>query len=661
MCYVWRQYACFQGSLCLLRFDVQFVGLPCDEFKKKMKLRKRTNYMKKIGFIILMLAFIVFTGCNQDDINQLRKDLDEQAARLLVLEAWQEQLNANITTLQNLINAQQQGKSIVSVTPTEEGYIIKLSDGTELVIRHGDSGNSGTVTVPVFGVRDSSDGNYYWTVNGSLLRDDQSNAVRANGDKGDAGDKGDQGDKGDPGDQGQQGDKGEQGDKGDKGEQGIAPQIRINAATNEWEVSIDGGRSWQSTGVKATGAKGDKGDKGDAGNGGTGGDGVFAEEDAVVIGTGQVTFTLADGRTFSLPLYRELGLTFDDVPTITRIKQKLEVGFTINGTLPAGLKVYAAGNAGWDATAELTNVNQGKGVLHLIAPAQCGKSQVLLFLSDGAGQTWTYGLTVHSAPVEMVRVDGGSLRIIGNVGEGWSVSTYFLSRTEVTNQQYCDFLNSMSPVPVSATAPAVSTDGKKWFGTDAQIEYNNGCWQPKEVIVVGDNQFVSLAHYPMIQVSWYGAKAYCEWAGGSLPTEAQWEYAARGSEKNTTGYGARYAGSNVVGDVAWNGNNCASAGSCGLNGNEGSHPVGKKLGNYLELYDMSGNVREWCSDFAYNQSPYPSGSRVDPQGVTTGAYHILRGGSWNSVVDFCGVSLAVRDLLWPNNISNDIGFRLAVQ
>lgn len=606
--------------------------------------------MRKIGILVLVM-FCICSGCDQEDTDALRRDMDEYSNRLTVLEARLVQVNLNITALQNLINAQQHGKAIQSVTSLAEGYIIKLSDGTELTIRHGakgDAGEAGAVVVPVFGVRDSSDGNTYWTVDGKLLRNENGNAVRVNG----GGGQGDKGDKGETGDKG---------DKGDKGDPGITPQLRINSTSNEWEVSIDGGRSWQSTGVRATGAKGDKGEPGN---------GVFAAEDGVVVGADKVTFKLADGSTFSLPLYRELSLTFDPGSSyVTGIGQRLDIGFTVTGTMPANLKVYAAGNAGWDASAEFTNGAERNGVLHLVAPALPGKAEVLVFLSDGVGQTWPYSLSVTATayPVETILVAGGSLSTVANLGGNWKVSTFLLGRTEVTNRQYCDFLNAMSPIPVSADDNAVKTDGNKWFVSDARIIYTNGSWQPKTAQVEGSAGMVSLADYPMTYVSWYGAKAYCEWAGGSLPTEAQWEYAARGGEGNlpqngntsSTGYNEMYAGSNVVDEVAWHSGNCASAGSSKLDGNDGTHPVASKAANYLGFYDMSGNAREWCSDYAYNRSPYPAGSQLDPQGVDHGDYHILRGGSWSAHASRCMMTKEVRDLLWPNTCDSDVGFRVA--
>lgn len=250
----------------------------------------------------------------------------------------------------------------------------------------------------------------------------------------------------------------------------------------------------------------------------------------------------------------------------------------------------------------------------------------------------------------MIRVGGGSLRIIGSIGNGWSVSSYLLSRTEVTSQQYCDFLNSMSPIPESPDVAAVKTNGYRWFSNDSKIQYNNDRWQPKTGAVVGATGWVSYADYPMINVSWYGAKAWCDWAGGCLPTEAEWEYAARGGEGNTMGYNMVYAGSNAVEEVAWYRSNSADVSAVGL-----------KLRNYLRLYDMSGNAQEWCNDWWVQDAKYPSnglnGTRVDPQGAGTTSYKVVRGGSWNDLADFCRVGH--RHSHWPDILDPALGFRLA--
>lgn len=127
-----------------------------------------------------------------------------------------------------------------------------------------------------------------------------------------------------------------------------------------------------------------------------------------------------------------------------------------------------------------------------------------------------------------------------------------------------------------------------------------------------------------------------------LPTEAEWEFAARGG---IYGQGCQFAGSNVVEDVAW----------CTLNSENTSHPIGLKQPNELGLYDMSGNVWEWCQDWF---AEYSEVAKTNPVGPSSGVLRVLRGGSWLSTIRSCRVSN--RHYCAPNDRDNNIGIRLAL-
>jgi formylglycine-generating enzyme required for sulfatase activity len=125
-----------------------------------------------------------------------------------------------------------------------------------------------------------------------------------------------------------------------------------------------------------------------------------------------------------------------------------------------------------------------------------------------------------------------------------------------------------------------------------------------------------------------------------LPTEAEWEYAARGGNKSN---GYKYSGGNILVHVAW----------CNDNSNSKAHTVGTRRANELGIYDMSGNVLEWCSDW---YGSYSSGSQTNPTGPSSGSIRVLRGGSWSSSARYCRVSNRYCD--GPDSRNSNYGFRL---
>ncbi len=153
--------------------------------------------------------------------------------------------------------------------------------------------------------------------------------------------------------------------------------------------------------------------------------------------------------------------------------------------------------------------------------------------------------------------------------------------------------------------------------------------------------------YPMYYVSWDEAMEFCRLLSNktgltyTLPTEAQWEYAARGGNKNE---GAKYAGSNIIDAVAW----------CTDNSRSSAHIVGSKRANALGIYDMSGNVWEWCKDWYANS--YVSYYTNNPTGPSSGSYRVIRGGGWSSNNPSCRV--ADRDNRSFGYRGSNLGFRV---
>ena len=188
----------------------------------------------------------------------------------------------------------------------------------------------------------------------------------------------------------------------------------------------------------------------------------------------------------------------------------------------------------------------------------------------------------------------------------------------------------------------------------AETEVTQGLWRAVMGTEEGWTQGYGYGtNYPAYYVSYAEAKDFCNKLneltdnkyGFRLPTEAEWEYAARGANKSN---GYTYSGSNTPDNVAW----------YSVNNNSKTHVVKTKAANELGIYDMSGNVWEWCSDW-YGSSYYGvSGNQHNPKGPSTGDDRVLRGGGWNTYAEYCRV--ASRNYLNPYFSIFNIGFRLAV-
>ena len=220
--------------------------------------------------------------------------------------------------------------------------------------------------------------------------------------------------------------------------------------------------------------------------------------------------------------------------------------------------------------------------------------------------------TVKGVSFKMIAVKGGTFQMGIDDGYEWekpvhqvTLSDYYIGETEVTQELW----------------NAVMGSNPSKFTGNMQRPVEMVSWNDCQTFISKLNQLTGETF--------------------RLPTEAQWEYAARGGNKSK---GYTYSGSNAIDDVAWYNDNSDRM----------THPVKTKAPNELGIYDMSGNVWEWCSDW---YGSYSSAAQTDPAGPSTGSGRVDRGGSWNYYAARCRV--ANRSSCTPEFSDGDLGLRRA--
>jgi formylglycine-generating enzyme required for sulfatase activity len=232
----------------------------------------------------------------------------------------------------------------------------------------------------------------------------------------------------------------------------------------------------------------------------------------------------------------------------------------------------------------------------------------------------------------MMAVPGGTFN---NGTANMTVSSFRMSQHEITGEQYAVVMGVADP---SYFASVTNNPVERITWYDAVEFCNTLSTRENLTPVYTITNRTPVTGYPItsatVSVSDWSANGY------RLPTEAEWQFAARGGNSSN---GYTYAGSHTIGDVAWYTSNSGST----------THTVGGKTANELGLYDMSGNVWEWCWDWYGN---YPTTAQTDYRGAATGAARVIRGGSWHIDAAYCAV--ADRDYYFPGDQSNALGFRV---
>ena len=315
------------------------------------------------------------------------------------------------------------------------------------------------------------------------------------------------------------------------------------------------------------------------------------------------------------------------------------------GTSPSFFRNILVGNhtvelraAGYTSKQERVNIEEGKTAM--LSGALERQQSTAVSASSSPSSASSSGaavetITVKGVSFNMVRVDGGTFTMGATSERGSDADSNEKPAHQVTLSTY----------------------------SIGETEVTQALWQA----VMGFNpSYHKGDNLPVEQVSWEDCQTFIQKLNQQtgrrfrLPTEAEWEYAARGGNKSR---GYKYSGSNNLDDVAWYWENSGDKRLSDnwepdkiTKNNCRTHDVKTKQANELGLYDMSGNVYEWCQDWEAN---YGSGSQTDPKGPSSGSYRVDRGGSWSGFFVFCRVS--IRDSHSPGSANNSLGFRLALQ
>lgn len=257
---------------------------------------------------------------------------------------------------------------------------------------------------------------------------------------------------------------------------------------------------------------------------------------------------------------------------------------------------------------------------NLVFKVTAGGGEIFTVNKVTAG--WGEIFTVNGVSFEMVKVEGGTFTM-GATSEQGSDANYNEKPTHLVTLS--DYYIGKYEVTQELWQAVMGNNPSSFKGNTKPVE--NVSWDNCQSFISKLNSLLS---------SQLGGKRF------ALPTEAQWEYAARGGKKSL---GYKYSGSNTIDNVAWYYDNSGFT----------THTVGTKSPNELGLYDMSGNVYEWCQD-RYDR--YSSSSQTNPVGPSSGSNRVQRGGSWFIDASYCRVS--DRSYSAPSIRDGSLGFRVVL-
>ncbi|MBI4727614.1 SUMF1/EgtB/PvdO family nonheme iron enzyme [candidate division TA06 bacterium] len=371
-----------------------------------------------------------------------------------------------------------------------------------------------------------------------------------------------------------------------------------------------------------------------------------------------VDFIVSDGKTGGT-VYSNVAITVSDSssnnPPLLNMSVNPQYG---NAPLTASVGYNVSDP---DGDMAVTYISYGEGKTDTLTQQSgskthvynnTGQYKVKITSSDGRGGIARDSVFVNvsqssSIAIEWISIPAGNFKMGSLPGDPYAqtdelpqhtvyLDAFQISKYEITNGQYKVFLDAGG----YSNSAYWTADGWNWRTT-------NSITEPYWWSTGNYNSGTAFPNHPVMGVSWYEAYAFCNWAGGSLPTEAQWEKAARGTDStNYWPWGS-----------AWDASKCNSYENVSPDTFTYSSPVGFFSAGQSPygVYDMAGNVLEWVNDW-YQSDYYSVSPASNPTGPTTGTYRVLRGGSFYVSDGNCRV--AYRTVYAPDNRYLSIGFRL---
>ena len=469
--------------------------------------------------LFTLLLFVV--SCTVYDDSEIKSTLQQHESRLAQLESICSTLNSDISSLRNIIDALEKRDYVTGVSPyvdngVETGYIISFANSNPFVIRHGNKGADGVS--PIIGIQQSTDGKYYWTLNGTWLLDGSGNKLPVKGESGitpklkiqdgfwyvsyddekswvKAGQA--------TGDSGytpvigaRQHTDGKyywtldgnwlpdaNGDKIPvKGESGISPKLKIQDGF--WYVSYDNEKTWEKAG-QATGDRGDSLFKS-----------IMETDEAVVM-------VLTDGTIITLEKMKALGIQFNTEDGLGILPgEKRSIGYTITGGTESTI-VKAIGQNGWRA--KVIAESAAKGLIEIQAPAQITNDEIIILVSDGESRTIVKTLAfeegVIESDVQSVILKGGGETISIDIESNLPVSVK--SSASWLNCELSPATRALTPYTLKLSASKNLTDNER--AATVNILTDSGSYYYS--IAVIQNVYDEFEHY--VDLSGGGETANC--------------------------------------------------------------------------------------------------------------------------------------------------------